>query len=86
MAEMKKKESMFRILKLIHDSSPPTYMVQRKDFGWRALLDIFTIGTRWFNVVEVCTMIEAQRIVATKYYTYKQQFTGRVVSEEQVWP
>lgn len=86
MAEMRKKEDMFRILKLTHGGADATYMVQRKNFGIRAALDIFTIGSRWWNVVEVCTLVEAQRIVATKYYTYKQEFSGRVVAEEQVWP
>lgn len=86
MAEMKKKEDMFRILKLTHDSADATYMVQRKTSGFSAFLDILFRGSRWWNVVEVCTLIEAQRIVATKYYTYKQEFSGRVVGEEQVWP
>jgi len=86
MTEMRKKEDMFRIVKLTHDSLDATYMVQRKDVGISAFFDLLFRGSRWWNVIEVCTVVEAQRIIAKKYFTYKQEFSGRVVSEEQVWP
>lgn len=86
MADMKRKEDLFRIMELRHDSGDSTYMVQRKNSGLSAFFDVICRGSRWWNVVEVCTLIEAQRIVATKYYTYKQEFSGRVTSERQIWP
>lgn len=84
MAEMKTKQQMFRLQKLHHDSGPPTYLVQKRRFGMKALVDLVTYYTIWIDVVEVCTETEARRIIALKYYTYKQAFSGRVVDRENI--
>lgn len=84
MSEMKTKSQMFRLQKLHHDSGPATYMVQKRRFGMSALVDIVTYFTVWVDVVEVCTEIEARRIIAMKYYTYRQEFSGRVVKKETI--
>lgn len=84
MSEMRTKSEMFRLQKLHHDSSPATYMVQKRRFGLSALADIITYFTVWVDVVEVCTETEARRIIAMKYYTYRQEFSGRVVKKETI--
>ncbi len=84
MSEMKTKSQMFRLQKLHHDSGPATYMVQKRRFGMSALVDLVTYFSKWVDVVEVCTEVEARRIIAMKYYTYRQEFSGRVVKKETI--